>query len=367
VSTRAVLTLERINMRRTLLAATAVAATSLLAAACGGSSSSSASGGGNSLHVYAWAGEIPDSIVKSFQQETGIKVTVDTFDSNETMTAKLSSGASGYDLVEPSQYTVQQLIGQKLIQPLDHSQLKGLENLQAKFSNPSYDPGLKYSVPWIWGTTGLAYNDTCVKQPVTSWKTLFDAQYKGKIYMLDNMLASYIAGLQVNGFRATSTVQTQIAKATDSLRAQKPLLAGYNSTNFAQLLSTGQACAAEAWSGTAMAKVVQSNKHVHYVIPAEGGSIWTDGLAIAKSAKNTTAAYKFVNYLLRPEIAAKATDDGSSASTNQAARTYIKDTAALKNPAVYASDEAISKADFLLDPGTAMQYFRQGWTKVRAS
>ncbi|MEV0974427.1 ABC transporter substrate-binding protein [Microtetraspora glauca] len=356
-------------MRRSILA-TAVAATFLLATGCGASGSDSSSGGssgGGTLHVYAWAGEIPDSVVKGFEQETGIKVTLDTFDSNETMTAKLSTGASGYDVVEPSQYSVQQLIGQQLIEPLDHSRIQGLDNLAEKFRNPSYDPGLKYSVPWIWGTTGLAYTDACVKEPVTSWKILFDQKYKGKVYMLDNMLASYIAALQVTGSRATTTDEAQIARATDALLAQKPVLAGYNSTNYAQLLSTGQACATQAWSGTSMAKAVQSDSNVHYVLPEEGGSIWTDGLAIAKGAKNVDAAYAFINYLLRPEVAAKATDDGASASANEKAREHIKNTDALKNAAVYAPDESIAKADFLLDPGPAIRHFQQGWTKVRAS
>jgi spermidine/putrescine transport system substrate-binding protein len=360
------------TVSRTLIATALATTTALLAAACGGSSSSTAtttgssSGGGKTLSIYAWAGEIPDSVVKGFEKETGIKVTVDTFDSNETMTAKLGSGASTYDLVEPSQYTVQQLIGQKLIQKLDHSKIEGLTNLAAKFQDPSYDKGNAYSVPWIWGTTGFAYNDQCIPS-ATSWKTLFDEKYQGKLYMLDNMLASYIAGLQVTGHRATSTSKDEIAAATDALLKQKKILAGYNSTNYAQLLSTGQACAAEAWSGTAMAKVVESDPHVHYVIPSEGGSVWTDSLALTAGAKNTTSAYAFINYLLRPEVAALATDDGSSASTNQAARKYIKNTAALKNPAIYASDESIAKADFLLDPGTAIQYFQQGWTKVKAS
>ncbi|MEU7709301.1 ABC transporter substrate-binding protein [Streptomyces nodosus] len=360
--------MSRTTVSRTLVTTSVLTVTALVATACGGSGSTTAasSGGGKELHVYAWAGEVPDSVVKGFEKETGIKVTVDTFDSNETMTAKLNSGSSGYDLVEPSQYTVQQLIGQQLIEPLDHTKIEGLDNLAAKFRDPSYDKGNKYSVPWIWGTTGFAYNDTCMKS-ATSWKTLFDGKYKGKLYMLDNMLAAYIAGLQVTGHRATSTDKDEIAEATAALQKQKKILAGYNSTNYPQLLSTGQACAAEAWSGTAMAKVVQSNKHVHYVIPEEGGSIWTDGLAIPKGAKNLTSAYKFISYLLRPEVAATATDDGSSASTNQAARTHIKDKDALNNPAIYAPDSAIENADFLLDPGTAMQYFQQGWTKVKAS
>ncbi|MFJ6217003.1 PotD/PotF family extracellular solute-binding protein [Streptomyces sp. NPDC092296] len=353
----------------TLLTACAAAAALLTTAACssGGDGGGSASGGGKSLHIYAWAGEIPDSVVKGFQQETGIKVTLDTFDSNETMTAKLSAGGADYDLVEPSQYALQQLVGQKLVQKLDHSRIKGLDNLAPKFRDPSFDPGNAYSIPWIWGTTGLAYNEDCTGRPVDSWKALFDGEYKGKTYMLDNMLAAYIAGLQVNGYRATSTDPAEIQKATDSLKSQKAQLAGYNSTNYPQLLATGQACVAEAWSGTAMAKVVESNKKVHYTLPTEGGSLWTDNLSVTSRAKNIDAAYEFINYTLRPEVAALVTDDGSSASTNQAARSHIKKTDLLSNPAVYAPDAAVDKADFLLDPGQAMQLFQQGWMKIKAS
>ncbi|WP_329024539.1 ABC transporter substrate-binding protein [Streptomyces sp. NBC_00690] len=354
------------TLRRTVLAASIATVTALVATGCGGSDSDSAGGGGKELNIYAWAGEIPETVVQKFEKETGIKVTLDTFDSNETMTAKLSSGSAAYDLIEPSQYSVQQLIGQKLIQPLDHARIQGLDNLAEKFRDPSYDKGNKYSIPWIWGTTGFAYNDKCIPS-ATSWKTLFDKKYKGKVYMLDNMLAAYIAGLQVTGSRATSTDEGEIKKATEALTEQKKMLAGYNSTNYPQLLSTGQACAAEAWSGTAMAKVVAANPNVHYVIPEEGGSIWTDGLSIPKGAKNTDAAYQFINYLLKPEIAAMATDDGGSASTNAKARDLIKDKKTLDNPAIYASDEAIANADFLLDPGQAMKHFQQGWTKVKAS
>ncbi|MFD7548758.1 PotD/PotF family extracellular solute-binding protein [Streptomyces sp. NPDC059578] len=354
------------SVSRTLLAASVATVTALVVTGCSDSGSDAGSGGGKKLNIYAWAGEIPESVVKKFEQETGIKVTLDTFDSNETMTAKLSSGSAGYDLVEPSQYTVQQLVGQKLIQPLDHSRIKGLDNLADKFRDPTYDPGNKYSIPWIWGTTGFAYNDKCIDS-ATSWKTLFDKEHRGKVYMLDNMLAAYIAGLQVTGSRATSTDEGEIAAATKALEDQKDILAGYNSTNYPQLLSSGQACAAQAWSGTAMAKVVAANENVHYVIPEEGGSIWTDGLSIPKGAKNTDAAYEFINFTLRPEIAAMATDDGGSASTNAKARDLVKDKKALDNPAIYASDESIKNADFLLDPGTAMKHFQQGWTKVKAS
>ena len=334
--------------------------------ACGGGSSGG-SGDSNTLNVYAWAGEIPDSVVAAFTKETGIKVQMDTFDSNETMIAKLSAGNSGYDLVEPSQYAVQQLVGQKLIQELDHSRIQGLDNLSKKFADPSYDQGNKYSVPWVWGTTGLIYNAKCTGKRVDSWQALFDPAYKGRIYMLDNMLAAYIVGLQSLGFKADSTDQSQIEAATNKLQEQKSLLAGYNSTNYADLVSQGQACIAEAWGGASTAKVVESNPDVHYVIPKEGGTLWTDGLAIANGAKNSDAAYKFISFTLRPEIAAMATDDGSMASVNEPALAKIADKSLLDNPAVYAPTASLENADFVVDPGKAMTYFQQGWTKVKSS
>ncbi len=350
-------------MKKAFLAA--VATGSVLAlAACG---SSGTAGDSDTLHVYAWAGEIPDEVIDAFTEETGIKVQMDTFDSNETMISKLAAGNSGYDVVEPSQYAVQQLVGQDLLEELDHGRLVGLDALSPTFKDPSYDPGLQYSVPWVWGTTGLLYNETCTGKPIDSWTALWDPAYSGKLYMLDNMLAAYIAGLQVLGYPANSTDESQIDAATEKLQEQKPLLAGYNATNYADLVAQGQACAAEAWGGTATAKAVASNPDVKFVLPKEGGSLWTDGLSIAKGSENADAAYQFINFTLRPEIAAMATDYGSMASVNEAAKAEITRTDLLNNSAVYAAPDQVANADFILDPGSAMKYFQQGWTKVKSS
>lgn len=345
----------------------ALAAIPLLAMTACSDGSSGNSTDSDTLNVYAWADEIPESVVEAFTKETGIKVQMDTFDSNETMIAKLSAGNSGYDLVQPSQYAVQQLAGQQLIEELDHSKIQGLENLSPQFADPSYDPGNKYSVPWVWGTTGLIYNEKCTGKPVDSWEALFDPAYKGRIYMLDNMLAAYIVGLQVLGYEADSTDQAQIEAATNKLQEQKSLLAGYNSTNYADLVSQGQACVAEAWGGTSTAKVVESNPDVKYVLPKEGGTMWTDGFAIAKGAEHADAAYKFINFTLRPEIAAMATDDGSMASVNEAAQAKITKKDLLENAAVYAPAASVENAGFVVDPGKAMTLYQQGWTKVKSS
>lgn len=325
-------------------------------------------GGNKELNIYAWADEIPEPVIEQFTAETGIQVNVDSFDSNETMIAKLAGGNSGYDLVEPSQYAVQQLVGQELLQPLDHSRLNGLDQLSEKFRSADYDPGNEYSVPWVWGTTGLIYNSDCTGgEEITSWKDLFDPKWSGKTYMLDNMLAAYIAGLQVNGYEATSTSEQEIETATHSLLDQKPILAGYNSTNYVELVNAGDACIAQAWGGTAVAQASAENPALKYVIPEEGGSLWVDGFAIPEGAPNADAAYQFLEFILRPDVAVLATEAGGMASANDAARALVTDQALLDSPAVYPSDEQIVNADFIVDPGAAMEYYQAGWTRVRSS
>jgi len=329
--------------------------------------SSSAEEASTELNIYGWAGEIPESVIEAFEEETGITVTFDTFDSNETMISKLASGNSGYDIVEPSQYAVQILVGQGLIEPIDYSQIEGMDNLRDKFINPSYDPNNEYSIPWVWGTTGLLYNEACTGEAITSWSALFDEKYKGKINMLDNMLAAYIPALQVNGLNATTTSEADVEVATQTLLDQKELLSGYNSDTYGELVSSGDVCMSLAWGGSQAAQAVQDNPDVKYILPEEGGTLWVDGFAIAKDAPNLDAAYKWLNFTLRPEIAAMATDDGNMATVNGAALDVIQNQDLLNAAAIFAPDEMLTNSEFIVDKGDALAYFTDGWTRVKAS
>ncbi len=317
------------------------------------------------LNIYAWSSELPQEVVDDFQKETGIIVTVDTFDSNEALIAKLEAGASGYDLVNPSQYAVPILTGENLLLKLDHNKMANYANVGEVFQTVSFDPGNVTSIPYLWGTTGMAYNDECVTTPITSWKAMWDEQYSGRIYMLDNMLAAYIAGLQVNGFHANTTNPDEIAAATQSLIDQKAVLGGYNSTNFAELVSSGEACIVEAWSGNVV-QVMNENPHVHYVIPEEGGSMWVDSYAITASAVNVDNAYKFMDYLLRPEVAAKVTELAGIATAVDSSKALLSSEIA-DNPAIFPASESLQKIDFIVFLGDAMTYYQDGWTKVKAA
>jgi spermidine/putrescine transport system substrate-binding protein len=317
------------------------------------------------LHIFAWNDEIPMEVIEDFQTETGIVVTVDTFDSNESLIAKLEAGASGYDIVNPSQYAVQILTSGGQLQEIDHSKLKNYNNISQVFQQVSFDPGNKTSIPYLFGTTGFAYNDECVKEEITSWKALWDPQYSGRIYMLDNMLAAYIAGLQVNGFRANTTNPDEIAKATQSLIEQKAILGGYNSTNFAELVTSGEACIVESWSGSVIS-AMNDNPHIHFVLPDEGGTMWVDSYSITKDATNIDEAYQFLDYILRPEVAAKVTTLTSVATTVESSKPLLSADVA-NNLAIFPPADRLAKADFILFLGDAMKYYEDGWTQVKAS
>jgi spermidine/putrescine transport system substrate-binding protein len=354
-------------MNRKALAIALSGASIIALSGCSAASTTGSATSDDSLSIYAWAGEIPDSVIAGFEEETGISVTVDTFDSNETMISKLAAGNSGYDIVEPSQYAVQLMVSRDLVAPIDKSKLEGFDNLAEKFVDPSFDPDNEHSIPWAWGTTGILYNEACTGGEITSWADMWDEKYAGKVYMLDNMLSAYIAGLQVNGLSATTTDEAEITTATNSLLEQKPLLAGYNSDNYADLVGSGDACIAEAYSGTAAAKAVAANPDVHFIIPEEGGTLWTDSFSIVKGTANESAAYEWLNYTLKPEVAALLTDDASLASTNEAAMAEVADQSQVTNPAIYAPADSLTNSEFIVDPGDALKFFQDGWTRVRAS
>ena len=342
----------------------------LAAAACGGEDEGTGDTGATTLpettelNIYAWSGEIPDSIIKDFETETGVKVTFDTFDSNEAMVTKLQSGATGYDIVNPSQYAVQQLAGLELIQELDHNMLPSLANVPESFQQAEYDPGNKWSVPVMWGTTAMAYNTKYIKEDLTSWSALADGKYKDKIMMLDNMLAAYIPALQVNGYDAGSTVESEVDVATQWLTDQKPLLQGYNATNNAQLLAQGQVWVELAWNSQ-IVPLMDEYPEIKWVLPEEGFSFWTDSLSITKESANVANAYKFIEYLLQPEVAAKMCEESGIAVPNTPMMDLLPEKIA-GNEAMFVPEADMERADVILDPEGATQAYQEGWTKVRA-
>lgn len=319
---------------------------------------------GKRLNVYIWTNYITQELLDQFTAQTGIKVRFDVYDSNEAVLEKLASGASDYDIVVPTDYMVRILIKQGLLVPLDHAKLTKLGNITAKFRNPPCDPGNAHSVPYLWGTTGFAYNKSKVGTVLDSWKAVFEERWKGRVLMLDDMRECFGVSLRVLGHPANSTNATELIAARDLLIKQKPLVKTYNSSDFAGILRSGDVWIAHGYSGE-LAKACDEDKNLAYVIPKEGCTVWVDSLCIPKSARHVEAAHAFINYMLEGKNIAAVVNAMSYACANDAAQPFIKP-ALLADPARYPDDAALKRCDFLGDLGESLQLRDRYWTEIKA-
>ena len=300
------------------------------------------------LFVYNWAQYIGKKTIKNFEAATGIKVVYDFFDSAETMTAKISSGNSGYDVTFPTSVNVTGLKERGLIQPLDHSLLPNLVNLAAEWTDPGYDPGNATSVPYMWWTTGVAYDTKKVDGQLTSWDALWDPKYAGKLAMLDDYREVFAAALFRLGYDVNTTDDTQLDEALALLQEQKPLLRTY-STDDIGVLSTGDAWIMHAW-GADVYQVQQERPSVTYYLPSEGGVRGSDTMVLLANAQHPIAAHMFMNYMLDAEVAADNTNYIGYMGPNEAAKQFI-DPAILADPTVNPDAAAVEALQELLDLG----------------
>jgi spermidine/putrescine-binding protein len=317
------------------------------------------------LNIYIWSEYLPDEVIQEFTRRTGIAVTVDTYDSNETLMAKLASGVAGYDLVVPSDYIIQPLIHQQLIRALDKSRLTNLANVDPSFLNQPFDPGNEFSVPYLWGTTGLAYNKKIITTPVDSWDVLFAPQYSGRILMLNDMRECFTVALKRMGKSVNETDPAVLAQAADMLKKQHALVRAYDSENYDKTLESGDVVVAHGWNGQ-MAKVVQEKPDTFaYILPKEGGTIWMDNMSIPTSAKNPDAAYLFMNYVMEAKPSAAIVNGVDYASANTAARPYI-DPKILGDRNIYPTPDMIKGWEFLNDLGKTSRQLDELWTEIKA-
>jgi spermidine/putrescine-binding protein len=319
------------------------------------------------LHIYNWGEYIDPQIYADFEKEFGVKVVEDTFSSNEELLAKFQAGATGYDLIVPSDYMVAIMIQLELISPLNYDNIPNAKNIDAKFKDPPYDPGNKYSVPYQWGTTGIGYDNTVFDEPPDSWAYLFDpavaSQYAGKMSMLNDSREAIGAALKYLGYSVNATDEKQLEEAKQLLIQQKPWVKTYDSESFENLLAAGETVIAHGYSGDFFMAAVEAEQ-VSYAIPKEGGTIWTDNLAIPKTAASQYTAEVFINYLLQPEVGAKISNFTWYASPNDASKEFIEPEI-LEDPGIYPPQEVMDKLEFIRDVGAATALYDRIWTEIK--
>lgn len=312
------------------------------------------------LNIYSWSDYIAEDTIPNFEKEFGVKVTYDTYESNEEMVAKLQAGASGYDIVVPSNYIVPVMTALNLVFPTNKKYIPNLANLAPTFADPVFDPGLTYSVPYQWGTTGFAYRTDKITTPPDSWAIFQDSKYKGKMTQMDDMRDVVGSWLRFKGHSLNSIDPAELAEAkADALIAKKNLKAYISAPVKGQLIS-GDVWIAQLWNGdTTQAKSEQPA--LGYVLPKEGCNIWTDSLMVTAGAQHKRAAHEFINYILRPDVGASVSNFTGYGSPN------IEALAKMATPIPYPTAEEFQRLEFYKDLGVNGQLWDQIWTEIKSS
>jgi len=338
------------------------------------------------LNFYNWSDYIAEDTIAKFEKETGIKVNYDVYDSSETLEAKLLTGNSGYDLVVPSSSSMGRHIKAKIYQPLDKSKLPNMKHLDSNLMKAvaSQDPGNKHSIPYLWGTTGIGYNVDMVKKvlgkdaPVNSWDLVFKPEYIKKltacgVSFLDS--ADEIYPLALNYVGQTNSQKMAHYKkdsaAGSMLKSVRPYVKQFHSSSYINNLANGEICVAVGYSGDVLqaqsrALEAKNGINIQYSIPKEGTAVWFDMLVIPSDAKNPAAAYKFINFVLRPDIIADITNYVAYANPNTGA-TKLQDPEISNNPGIYPSQDIMKQLFTLGSPKKKLLKMRNRlWTDLKA-
>jgi len=336
------------------------------------------------LNVYNWSDYIDDSVLADFTAKTGIKVNYDVYDSNDILETKLLAGKTGYDVVVPTDRYLARQIAAGVYQKLDKSKLPNISHMWPAVMErvAAFDPGNEYSVNYMWGTTGIGYNVEKVKAalgddaPTDSWALVFDPKYAEKlagcgITFLDGGDEILPPALNYLGFSPNSTDPTELGKAADLVKAVKPYVQKFHSSEYINALANGNVCVSIGWSGDvfqaqARAEEAKNGVEIAYSIPKEGAAMWFDQLAIPADAPHPEEALAFINYMMDPEVIAKCTNYVWYANGNKDSQPLI-DKEILDDPAIYPPAEVMDKLFVVKAYGPKDQRLvNRLWTEIKS-
>ena len=324
---------------------------------------------GEKLVVYNWGEYIDPEVLTMFEEETGIDIVYEEFETNEILYPKISSGAIAYDVICPSDYMIQRMIENDLLSEINFDNIPNLKNIGKQYLEQSrqFDPENKYSVPYCWGTVGILYNKMMVDEPVDSWSILWDPKYKDNILMQDSVRDAFGVTLKYLGYSLNSIDLDELTEAKNLLIEQKPLVQAYVIDQVRDKMIGNEAALGVIYSGEAI-YTQKENPNLEYVIPKEGSNIWIDSWVIPKNAEHKENAEKFINFLCRPDIALMNVEYITYSTPNEAARELIEDES-IRNSEIAFPD--LSKYDNLETfqyLGTeADQVYGDLWNKVKSS
>ena len=302
------------------------------------------------LNLFCWSEYIPRPVIDAFEKQTGAAVTVENYASNEEMLAKLLAGGGNYDLIQPSEYTVEALIKAGLLLPLDRDKLSNARNLDPRFLDLPFDPGNKYSLPWMTGTVGIVVNTERVREPIRGFGDVFDGKHKGRIVVVDDareMVSWAMATLKIP---TNDITPATLAKVKPVLARWLPQIRVFDSDSPKTAMLAGDVDLGVIWSGEGAILYRQDPKKFRWLLPIEGSHRFIDSLAIPKTCRHKAQAEAFMNFVLRPEISKLISDAFPYTNPNVEARKLLSD-AQRANPASYPPAEAEKDLETFRDIG----------------
>lgn len=325
-------------------------------------------GGSNQVVVYNWGEYLDPEVITMFEEETGINVVYEEYETNEIMFPKVQSGAIAYDVVCPSDYMIQRMIENDLLAEIDYSKIPNIKNIGDTYMEQSkqFDPENKYSVPYCWGTVGILYNKTMVDEPIDSWSVLWDPEYKDNILMQDSVRDAFGVTLKYLGYSLNSTDLDELQQAKELLIDQKPLVQAYVVDQVRDKMIGNEAAIGVIYSGEAIYTQLE-NPDLEYVIPKEGSNLWIDSWVIPKNAKHTENAEKFINFVCRPDIAKMNFDYITYSTPNTAARELIEDPKIRNSKIAFPDPEDLARCEtfrFLGDKADVT--YNELWREVKS-
>lgn len=322
---------------------------------------------GGVVNVFNWEDYINKDVIALFEKETGIKVNYMNFTTNEDMMVQIRTSTGAFDVVFPSDYCIERLIAEDLLEPIDYAQVPNAANTMDWLKNPSYDPNGAYSVPYMWGTVGILYDTTRVKGPIDSWGALFSEDYKGEVFMLDSIRDTVGLALKYLGYSMNTRDPAALQAATALLIKQKTdgVVKAYQVDETKDKMVAGEGVLAVVWSGDAQ-YAINLNDKLAYSVPKEGSNVWVDGMIVPRTAKNKENAMKFIDFMCRPDIARMNCEYIEYSSPNAKAIELMGDEY-ISNPNLNPPQEMIDNCEFFNDINDFLPIYNTLWAQVKSA
>ncbi len=308
---------------------------------------------------------IDRDLLKEFEQEHNITIKYDTYATPEEMYIKAKAGASNYDLIISSEYMIERMINEGMVNKLNFDNIPNAKYIDEDFKNHPYDPTNEYAVPYFWGTLGILYNKETVDASSDSWEMLWDQNYSQRIIMMDSQRDSFATALKILGYSMNTTNEKELDEAKELLIEQKPLVMAYITDGAPDIMINEEADMALVWSGEAVAAMAE-NENLDFVIPKEGSNIWIDAMFIPTTTKNQPLAEKFIDFLCSTEATLRNIDEVWYSTVHTEALKEV-DEELLNNEAFNIPEEDIANMEMLRDPKEFMDMYTSRWTELMAN